>query len=149
VWAGARLKQRRREHDPGRVIRDLEVMLADGGKCVSDLSPVCDQQALFGAVASDSTAFRVLDRIASEGLSSELRVAHARAVLEAARDVAAVDDRHRRDVDLRSLRQGAGRRHLQGGCGLRPLTASADQTREAVGAPLRPGNGGANTAPSI
>jgi hypothetical protein len=31
------LKQRRRGHDPGRVIRDLAVMLADGGECVSDL----------------------------------------------------------------------------------------------------------------
>jgi Transposase DDE domain group 1 len=28
------LKQRRRGHDPGRVIRDLAVMLADGGECV-------------------------------------------------------------------------------------------------------------------
>jgi hypothetical protein len=26
------LKQRRRGHDPGRVIRDLAVMLADGGE---------------------------------------------------------------------------------------------------------------------
>ena len=29
----AGLKQRRRGHDPGRVIRDLAVMLADGGEC--------------------------------------------------------------------------------------------------------------------
>ncbi|MDQ6744446.1 MAG: transposase [Actinomycetota bacterium] len=46
------LKQRRRGHDPGRVIRDLAVMLADGGECVSDLGTVRDQQALFGQVAS-------------------------------------------------------------------------------------------------
>ena len=32
----AALKQRRRGHDPGWVIRDLAVMLADGGECVSD-----------------------------------------------------------------------------------------------------------------
>jgi hypothetical protein len=32
----AAIKQRRRGHDPGRVIRDLAVMLADGGECVSD-----------------------------------------------------------------------------------------------------------------
>src|SRR5215213_8599060 len=74
------LKQRRRGHDPGRVIRDLAVMLADGGECVSDLGAVRDQEVLFGAVASDSTAFRVVDRIASEpGLLDALRVAHARA----------------------------------------------------------------------
>ena len=47
------LKQRRRGHDPGRVIRDLAVMLADGGECVSDLGAVRDQEALFGPVASD------------------------------------------------------------------------------------------------
>jgi hypothetical protein len=44
----AGLKQRRRGHDPGRVIRDLAVMLADGGECVSDLGAVREQDALFG-----------------------------------------------------------------------------------------------------
>jgi DDE family transposase len=53
----AGLKQRRRGHDPGRVIRELAVMLADGGECVSDLGAVRDQPALFGPVASDSTTF--------------------------------------------------------------------------------------------
>src|SRR4051812_44170695 len=60
------IKQRRRGHGPGGVIRDLAVMLADGGECVSDLGAVRDQEALFGKVASDSTAFGVIDRIASE-----------------------------------------------------------------------------------
>ena len=74
------IKQRRRGHDPGRVIRDLAVMLAGGGECVSDLGAVRDQEALFGPVASDSTAFRVIDRIACEpGLLDALRAAHARA----------------------------------------------------------------------
>ncbi len=39
-------------------------MLADGGDCPSDLRAVRDQSALFGRVASDSTAFRVIDKIA-------------------------------------------------------------------------------------
>jgi hypothetical protein len=73
------LKRRRRGHDPGRVIRDLAVMLADGGECVSDLAEVRDQQASFGTVASDSTAFRVIDRVACERLLDEVREAHARA----------------------------------------------------------------------
>src|SRR5665811_879991 len=76
----AGVKQRRRGHDPGRVIRDLAVMLADGGECVSDLGAVREQDTLFGTVASDSTAFRMVDRIASEpGLLDALRAAHARA----------------------------------------------------------------------
>jgi Transposase DDE domain group 1 len=62
------LKRRRRGHDPGRVIRDLAVMLAGGGECVSDLGAVRDQRALFGAVASDATAFRVIDKVAGERL---------------------------------------------------------------------------------
>src|SRR5687768_12216568 len=98
------VKQRRRGHDPGRVIRDLAVMLADGGECVSDLGAVRDQEALFGPVASDSTAFRVIDRVAADpGLLDALRAAHARAVLESARRAGAVDDRCRRDADLRAF----------------------------------------------
>src|SRR5215211_6575443 len=74
------IKRRRRGHDPGRVLRDLAVMLAGGGECVSDLGAVRDQQALFGPVASDSTAFRVIDRVAADpGLLDALRAAHARA----------------------------------------------------------------------
>jgi hypothetical protein len=48
------------------VIRDLAVMLAGGGDCLADLGAVRDQQVLFGAVASATTAFRVIDRIASD-----------------------------------------------------------------------------------
>jgi hypothetical protein len=51
----AGIKQRRRGHHPGRVISDLAMMLVDGGECVSDLGAVRQQDALFGAVASDST----------------------------------------------------------------------------------------------
>src|SRR5215213_7108047 len=53
---------------------------ADGGDCLADLGAVRDQQALFGAVASGATAFRLIDRIASDPDGLErLRAAHARA----------------------------------------------------------------------
>lgn len=72
------VRERRGRHDPGRVIRDLAVMLADGGDCLSDLRAVRDQQPLFGPVASDSTAFRLIDRIGNEPeLLHALRVARA------------------------------------------------------------------------
>ena len=112
------LKQRRRGHDPGRVIRDLAVMLADGGECVSDLGAVRDQEALFGAVASDSTAFRVVDRVASEpGMLEALRAAHARArerfwELHGAPE--SLDDRPGRDADHGALGEGGCGRELQG-----------------------------------
>jgi hypothetical protein len=60
----AGLKQRRSGHDSGRVVRDLAVMLADGGDCLADIGALRDQDALFGLVASDSTVFRVIDKIA-------------------------------------------------------------------------------------
>src|SRR5215207_5411577 len=76
----AGLRERRGKHDPGRVIRDLAVMLADGGDCLSDLRAVRDQEPLFGPVASDTTAFRLIDRIAGDpALLEALRAARARA----------------------------------------------------------------------
>jgi hypothetical protein len=143
------LKQRRRGHDPGRVIRDLAVMLADGGECVSDLGAVRDQQPLLGEVASDSTAFRVIDRVASEKLLDRLRAAHARAreqfwKLHGAPEHLTIDI----DATLitaHSEKEGAAGNY-KGGYGFHPLQAYADETCEALGALLRPGNAGANTA---
>jgi hypothetical protein len=144
------LKQRRRGHDPGRVIRDLAVMLADGGECVSDLGAVRDQEALFGPVASDSTAFRVIDRIASEpGLLEALRSAHARA-RERFWELHGAPERLTIDVDATLItahsekERAAG--NYKGGYGFHPLHAYADETREALAGLLRPGNAGANTA---
>ena len=145
----AGIKQRRRGHDPGRVIRDLAVMLADGGECVADLGAVRDQQALFGEVASDSTAFRVIDRIASERLLDELRAAHARA-RERFWRLHGAPERLTIDIDAtlitaHSDKEGAAGNYKHG-YGFHPLQAYGDETREALAAMLRPGNAGANTA---
>src|ERR671914_1825679 len=146
----AGLKRRRRGHDPGRVIRDLAVMLADGGECVSDLGAVREQQSLFGPVASDSTAFRVIDRIASEpGLLDALRAAHAGA-RERFWQLQGAPARLTIDVDAtlitaHSEKEGAAGTY-KGGYGFHPLQAYADEPREALGGLLRPGNAGANTA---
>src|ERR671934_798947 len=125
-------------------------MLADGGECVSDLGAVRDQEVLFGPVASDSTAFRVIDRVASEpGLLGELRSAHARA-RERFWKLHGVPQRLTIDVDAtlitaHSEKEGAAGNY-KGGYGFHPLQAYADETREALGGLLRPGNAGANTA---
>jgi hypothetical protein len=145
----ARLKQRRRGRDSGRVIRDLAVMLADGGECVSDLGAVRDQETLFGPVASDSTAFRTVDRAASEQLLGELRAAHAKA-RERFWKLNGAPERLTIDVDAtliaaHSDKEGAAGNY-KGGYGFHPLHAYGDETREALGAILRPGNAGANTA---
>lgn len=146
----AGLKQRQSGHDPGRVIRDLAVMLADGGDCLSDLGAVRDQQALFGAVASGSTAFRVIDRIASTpGMLDALRAAHARA-RERVWALSGAPGRLTIDLDATLLtshseKEGAAPTFKRG-FGFHPLLAYADETREALAGELRPGNAGANTA---
>jgi hypothetical protein len=144
------LKQRRRGHDPGRVIGDLAVMLTDGGECVSDLGAVRDQQALFGPVASDSTAFRTVDKIASmSGGLDALRSAHARA-RERFWELHGTPERLTIDVDATLItahsekEQAAG--NYKGGYGFHPLQVYLDETREALGGLLRPGNAGSNTA---
>ena len=131
------IKQRRRGHDPGRVIRDLAVMLVDGGECVADLGAVREQETLFGAVASDSTAFRMVDRIASTpGLLDAVRVAHARA---RARfwELHGAPGRLTLDVDATLItahsekEKAAG--NYKGGYGFHPLQVYLDETREALG----------------
>jgi len=146
----AAIKQRRRGHDPGRVIRDLAVMLADGGECVSDLGAVREQDALFGPVASDSTAFRMVDRIASTpGLLEAVRVAHARA---RARfwELHGAPERLTLDVDATLITAHSEKENAagnyKGGYGFHPLQVYLDETREALGSLLRPGNAGSNTA---
>jgi hypothetical protein len=53
-------------HDRGAVLRDLVVMLADGGDCVSDLAGLRDQAGLFGRVCSTATTWRVLGQVAAD-----------------------------------------------------------------------------------
>jgi hypothetical protein len=146
----AGLKQRRRGHDPGRVVRDLAVMLADGGECVSDLGAVREREALFGPVASDSTAFRAIDKVASDpALLDALRSAHARA-RERFWQLHGAPERLTIDIDATLITAHSEKEQAAGnykhGFGFHPLHAYADQTREALGAMLRPGNAGSNTA---
>lgn len=146
----AAIKQRRRGHDPGRVIRDLAVMLADGGEHVSDLGAQRDQDALFGPVASGSTAFRMVDRIASTpGLLDAVRAAHARArarfwELDGAPRSLTIDVDATLITAHSEKEQAAG--NYKHGYGFHPLGAYADETREALAMMLRPGNAGSNTA---
>jgi hypothetical protein len=146
----APVRERRGTHDPGRVVRDVAVMLADGGDCLADLRAVRDQQALFGPVASDATAFRVIDRIAGDpALLEALRAARAQA-RATAWNAGVAPERIVIDIDAtlisaHSEKEGAAGT-FRGGFGFHPLLAYLDQSREALAGVLRPGNAGANTA---
>ncbi len=145
-WALAETRERRSAHDPGRVFCDLAVMLADGGRCVSDLVALGSQPALFGAVASVSTARRVLLAIGA-GELDRLRAARAQARARAWAAGAAPEeviiDFDATPVTAHSDKELAAG-HYKGGFGFHPLLATCG--REVLAAILRPGNAGANNA---
>ena len=65
-------------HAPGQVLVDLAVTIADGGDALRHLRALRDQAKLFGPVASDPTAWRVVDRVDAVRLDL-LRAARAAA----------------------------------------------------------------------
>ncbi len=145
--AMAPTKQRRRGHDRGHVLVDLAMSIADGGDAIADLAVLRNEPNLFGAVASDSTAWRTLDAVDSAALK---RIAVARA--EARRQVWAagadpgfyVIDFDGTLVTAHSDKDGAAPNYKRG-FGYHPLLAFLDATDEALAGILRPGNAGSNT----
>jgi hypothetical protein len=150
-------------HDRGRVLGDLAVCIADGGRVLSDLASVRDQPELYGPVASDPTAWRTLDAI---GEQQRAAIAGIRAKTRR-RVWALMVARHGRippsrvaDIDLgktvvirmdatiqiaHSDKEGA-EGTFKGTYGHHPLAAWCDNTGEALALKLRPGNAGSNTA---
>jgi len=155
-------------HDPGPVLADPAVMIADGGEVISDIVALSDQPTLFGPVASDSTCWRVLDAVNDDADLAALAAARARA-----REVAWIARGEVTGTVLppipvagRDLRDPAGRPVLvidldativiahsekeQAAAtftwGYHPLLAFCDNTREALAGQLRAGNAGSNTA---
>jgi hypothetical protein len=133
---------RRRRHDPGRVLVDLAVTIADGGDCLSDLSVLRNQPSLFGAVASTPTASRVVDDVDAERLDA-IRSARAAAWSAGLDPSANVDplilDFDATLVDSHSEKEGAAPTYKRG-FGFSPLHCYLDATGEALAAILRPGN---------
>ena len=145
-----RVHSREVRHEPGRIVRDLAVMLADGGDALSDLGALRDQEVLFGEVASDATAYRCVERLdeaALSGIRAARSAARARAWGSAK---AAVPRRLILDIDAtlvtaHSEKQGAAGTY-KGGFGFHPLLCFEATTGEALSGILRPGNAGSNTA---
>jgi Transposase DDE domain group 1 len=149
----------RRRHPDAVVLRDLAVLLADGGDCLSDLAALRDQPELFGPVASTPTAWRVIERLAldPDGLA-RLRAAraHARGRAWAAGGDPGVElliiDADATLVTAHSdAKQGAAGTY-KGSFGLHPLLAYLDRG-QAPGEPLagllRPGNAPAGASDDL
>jgi hypothetical protein len=146
--SGLSVHSRAVRHEPGRVARDVAVMLADGGDCLTDLGALRDQGVLFGEVASDATAYRCLERLDEEMLA-QIREARAAARARAWK-LAEAPRRLVLDIDATLLtahsekERAAG--NYKGGFGFHPLLCCEAGTGEALAGILRPGNAGANTA---
>ena len=75
------LRERRAGHDPGRVLVDVAVAIADGARTISDVQVLADQQGLHGpagSVASTPTIWRVLAGI-DTAMLTQIRLARAAA----------------------------------------------------------------------
>jgi hypothetical protein len=153
-WRTGQDQTCRHRHRAGRVLRDLAVLLADGGDCLSDLAVLRNQPELFGPVASTATAWRVVERAACDELGlAGLRAARAQARARAWQAGAHADGLLVIDVDgtlldAHSPKQGAAGTY-KGGFGFYPLVAYLDRgdgSGEALAGILRPGNAGSNTA---
>jgi hypothetical protein len=149
----------RRRHPDAAVLRDLAVLLADGGDCLSDLAALRDQPELFGPVASTPTAWRVIQRVAHDpdGLA-RLRAAraHARARAWAAGgdpdvELLIVDADATLVLAHSDAKQGAAGTY-KGSFGFHPLLAYLDRGQapgEALAGLLRPGNAPAGASDDL
>ena len=81
------LRERRAGHDPGRVLVDVAVAIADGAVTITDIQALADHEGLqgpAGTVAPTSTIWRVLAAIGSDekaggGMLTRIRLARAEA----------------------------------------------------------------------
>ncbi len=153
----------RARHDPGRVLVDMAVAVADGATTISDVAVLADQAELFGSVASDSTCWRLLDGLGAAQLGAVARArAAAREVMwaqraeltgrsfpparVAGRDVSGlVIDLDASIVVCHSEKELAAPTFKKT-FGYHPMHAFCDNTGEFLAAQLRRGNAGSNTA---
>jgi len=159
----AGLGRPRAVHDPGRVLVDLAVAVADGAECISDIAVLADRPGLFGPVASDSTVWRLLAQLGAAELDA-VAVARAAArevawaqraemcgaVVPAARAAGRVLPGLVIDLDAtivicHSEKESAAAT-FKSTFGYHPILAFLDNSGEFLAGLLRPGNAGANTA---
>ena len=129
------LRERRSRHDPGRVVRDLALTLADGGDCLCDLRALRDQEGLFGEVASDATAWRTIAALDQDRLAA-LRGARAQA-RRRVWEQAGAPERVILDIDgtlvtAHSDKEGAAGTY-KGGFSFHPLLCYEATSEEALG----------------
>lgn len=165
--AAGRVASGWRVHDPGQVLRDVVLTLADGGTALRHMSVLDGQPALFGRTASTATACRTIDAVAADeqamaGISAARAAARAYVwsnggappVVAATTDGEQATEPLVIDVDATLIaagsddKDGAGATY-KGGWGFQPILACLDRgdgTGEALVGMLRSGNRPAHVA---
>ena len=142
---------------PGEVFADLAAAVADGADCIDGVGQLCgDREHVFGAKASTTTMWRLVDERIDAAHLPGMRAARARAGSglggrRGARPGWLAAHRHRCHPGDRSLRQQAGAAPTwKKTFGYHPLLAFLDRPEiaggEALAGLLRTGNAGSNTA---
>ena len=140
-------RQRRSAHADGEILRDLIVMLVQGGEHLCDLATLRDQPGLFGDVASDATAFRAIERIGAaelEGIRAARKAAREQAFALGAGPAQSILDIDASLLGADSEKEGAAGNY-KGGFGFHPMLCYLEGSEGALDGILRPGNAGANT----
>ena len=155
-------------HEPGKVLRDLVLTLADGGDALRHMAVLDGQSELFGVVASPATVCRTVVAVADDeqargGIAAARRAARsfvwdhggAPPVVAAARETGQTPDEPLAvDLDATIIiahsddKDGAGATYKRT-WGHHPLVAYLDRgdgLGESLAGLLRPGNAGANDA---
>jgi len=152
-------------HDRGRVLTDVAVMIACGGRDIVDVEALRAQDAVFGPVASDTTVLRALGEI---GQNRPAAIARVRAAARAHMWAQFPDGRPPESTFAGGISQpdtvvlridgslvvahskkdrSAGT--FKGSFGHHPLGCWIDNTNELASLMLRSGNAGSNTAADL
>lgn len=145
VMAGA--VTRSSGYDRGRLLTQVAMTLAAGGRCLADLKTLRNQPDLFGVVASDPTAWRGMHQVDDDTLAAMVAVRqHAiRRLLEFSDVDGIVLDVDATLVDVDSEDKQHARATFKGGFGYAPMVCMIEPLGLPAGM-LRPGNATANNA---
>jgi hypothetical protein len=145
-------------YSPGAVFADLVAAVADGADCIDGVGQACgDREHVFGAAASTTTMWRLVDARIDAAHLPGIRAAraHARAAAWAAGAAPAPGEWLHLDVDATITIDHSDNKQDAAATwkktwGHHPLLVFADRPEiaggEALAGLLRPGNAGSNTA---
>lgn len=147
-------------HDRGRVLTDIAVAIAVGGRDIVDIEALRGQGEVFGPVASDTTALRALGEIAD---GHRAAIGRARAAARAHIPGGVPESRFagglcqpgmivlrvEGTIVVAHSNKDRAAGTFKKTYGHHPLACWIDNTGELASLLLRPGNAGANTAADL